>query len=170
MELTRIAIRALFAFLFLLVLLRTSGKRIVAQGTTSDFVIALVLGDLIDDLLWAEVPAAKFVVGAGTLFMVHQLASLASSRNQRLAAWTKGTATMFMRAGSLLRPAMRKELMNEREADGMLRLKGFERERWYEVKSAWIELNGEPAVLRLDWARTAQKQDLPALKAKLSDK
>ena len=169
MDLTRIAVRALFAFFFFLILLRTSGKRVVAQGTITDFVIALVLGDLVDNLLWAEVPAAKFVVAAGTLFLVHQLASLASSRNERIAAWTEGTATMFMRAGSLLRPAMRKELVNEKEAEKMLRLKGLERERWYEVKSAWIELNGEPAVLQLDWARPAQKQDMPALKDKHSN-
>jgi len=48
----------LFAYVFLLAILRASGKRTIAQGTTLDFVVALVLGDLIDDALWAEVPGS----------------------------------------------------------------------------------------------------------------
>lgn len=164
MDLTRIAIRALFAYIFLLALIRNSGKRTIAQGTIMDFVVALVLGDMIDDLLWAEVPASQFVVGAGTVCLTHLLVSLASSRSERLAVWIEGASLMFMRAGSLLRPAMRKEHITEKEAEEMLRLQGLERERWDEVKSAWVEVNGRPAVLKLNWAKTAQKQDLPALK------
>jgi uncharacterized membrane protein YcaP (DUF421 family) len=56
-----------FAYLFLLVLLRLAGKRTVAQGNTPDFVLAVVLGDMIDDALWAEVSAAQFSAGAGIL-------------------------------------------------------------------------------------------------------
>ena len=31
--------------------------------------LALVFGDLVDDLVWAEVAASQFVVAAGTLFL-----------------------------------------------------------------------------------------------------
>lgn len=63
----RIVIRAALAFVFLLALIRLSGKRIVTQGTTFDFVLALILGDMVDDLLWAEVHASEFVVAVLTL-------------------------------------------------------------------------------------------------------
>ena len=63
----RIAIRCLAAFFFLLALLRLSGKRTIYQGTAFDFVLALVLGDMIDNALWHEVPMAQFIVGTGTL-------------------------------------------------------------------------------------------------------
>jgi uncharacterized membrane protein YcaP (DUF421 family) len=75
MDLGSIATRALAAYLFLLALLRLAGKRSVRQGTTFDFVLALVLGDLIDDAIWSEVPMAQFVVAAGTLLLLKLLAT-----------------------------------------------------------------------------------------------
>lgn len=63
-ELHHIAVRAAFAFLTLLALLRVSGKRTIGKGTAFDFVLALVIGDLFDDLLWADVPASQFAVGS----------------------------------------------------------------------------------------------------------
>jgi uncharacterized membrane protein YcaP (DUF421 family) len=75
MDLVSIATRALAAYLFLLALLRLAGKRSVRQGTTFDFVLALVLGDLIDDAIWSEVPMSQFVVAAGTLLLLKLLAT-----------------------------------------------------------------------------------------------
>lgn len=69
MDPLRIAVRAVFAYVFLLVMVRLSGKQTIAYGATSDFVLALVFGDLVDDLVWAEVAASQFVVAAGTLFL-----------------------------------------------------------------------------------------------------
>lgn len=69
MDPLRIAVRTILAYAFLLVMVRLSGKRTVGHGTTVDFVLALVFGDLVDDLVWAEVAAAQFVVAAGTLFL-----------------------------------------------------------------------------------------------------
>ena len=71
MDPLRIAVRALFAYVLLLVLIRVSGKRTVRQGSPFDFTIALILGDLVDDLLWAEVAAAQFVIATGMLILTH---------------------------------------------------------------------------------------------------
>jgi hypothetical protein len=72
-ELLHVAVRAAVAYLVLLALVRASGKRTVAQGTPFDFVLALILGDMVDDLLWGDVPAAGFVVAVGTLTLAHTL-------------------------------------------------------------------------------------------------
>ena len=76
MDPLRIAVRCLLAYVFLLVVLRLAGKQMVRQGTTFDFVLALVLGDLIDDALWAEVPMAQFVVATSTLVLLKLVATL----------------------------------------------------------------------------------------------
>ena len=70
MDPIRIAVRALLAYVFLLALLRLAGKRVLHRATTFDFVLAIVLGDLVDDAIWAEIPFAQFVVGAGSLVLV----------------------------------------------------------------------------------------------------
>ncbi len=67
MDPIRIAVRAAFAYVFLLLLLRLAGKTAVHQGRPFDFVLALVMGDIVDDVLWNEVPIAQFVVAAASL-------------------------------------------------------------------------------------------------------
>ena len=71
MDPLRIVARVLFAYVVLLVLVRLGGKRIVRHASPFDFALSLILGDMVDDLLWAEVDAAVFVVGAGVLVMSH---------------------------------------------------------------------------------------------------
>lgn len=160
MELYKIALRALFAYVFILTLLRLSGKRTVAQGTTFDFVLALIIGDMFDDLFWAEVPASQFAAGTGALVVTHLLFSMTGFISKPLDRIIDGTPLMFMRGGLLLRPGMRSERMNEKEVEMLLRHKaGLERERWAEVKSAWIEADGRASVIKREWARIAQKQD-----------
>jgi uncharacterized membrane protein YcaP (DUF421 family) len=73
MDPLRIAVRAAFAFLVLLVLVRVSGKRTVKQGSPFDFTVALILGDMFDDAVWAEVAMSQFVVASGVLVGVHVL-------------------------------------------------------------------------------------------------
>ena len=80
MDPLRIAVRAAVAYTFLFALLRIAGKRSVHQGTTFDFVLALILGDMVDDALWSEVPIAQFVVATATLVLMKLTLTLYKSR------------------------------------------------------------------------------------------
>jgi uncharacterized membrane protein YcaP (DUF421 family) len=71
MDPLRIVIRVVFAYVVLLVLMRFGGKRIVTHASLFDLTLAVLLGDLVDDVLWAEVQAGVFVVAAGTIVLVH---------------------------------------------------------------------------------------------------
>ncbi len=165
MELYKIALRALFVYIFILALLRLSGKRTVAHASTFDFVLALILGDMFDDLFWAEVPASQFVMGTSALVVTHLLFSMGSFTSQTLDRIVNGVGLLFMRAGRPLRPALRRELMNEREVEMLIRQKeGLESARWSEIKSAWVEPDGRVSVLKREWARTAQQQDSEQLR------
>ena len=73
MDPLRIAMRALFAYVLLLVLVRISGKRTVTQGSPFDLAVALILGELVDNLLMAQVTAAQFTVAAGVVGLTHFL-------------------------------------------------------------------------------------------------
>ena len=84
MDPLRIVVRVVFAYVFALALVRISGKRLVGQTDVASCVVALILGDMFDDVLWSEVAAAQFVVGAGALVLAHALVSLdAFSRGTR---------------------------------------------------------------------------------------
>jgi uncharacterized membrane protein YcaP (DUF421 family) len=76
MDPLRLVARVVFAYVFALALFRVSGKRSVLHGDTTGFVLAIVVGDLFDDIFWAEVPAAQFIVATGTLMLSHVIVSL----------------------------------------------------------------------------------------------
>jgi uncharacterized membrane protein YcaP (DUF421 family) len=79
-DLARIAIRAIVSYLFLLGLLRLSGKRAIRHSSPFDFVLALVIGDLIDNALWGEAPMLQFVVASSTLVGLQRIMSTLKQR------------------------------------------------------------------------------------------
>ena len=76
MQLLGIIARAALSYVVLLTFVRISGKRTIRQGTAFDFTVALIVGDMVDDVIWAEVGVAQFVVACSTLFAVHWLAQI----------------------------------------------------------------------------------------------
>jgi uncharacterized membrane protein YcaP (DUF421 family) len=67
----RIIVRIVFAYVLVLAFTRISGHRTVQQNDVPSFVIALVIGDMFDDVFWSEVPVAQFAVAVATLFLIH---------------------------------------------------------------------------------------------------
>ena len=161
MELHRIALRALFAYLVLLALLRSSEKRTVAESTPFAFVLALVIGDLVDDVLWAEVGAAQFTVAVSVLTVAQIVVAWAASRHPRLDRLVSGAPSPVLVDGAPVRDEMRAERMNEKTLAFELRHHGIERERWTDVKLAHIETSGAVSAIGTRAARPAQRRDAP---------
>ena len=76
----RIVARVVVAYVVILALLRVTGKTTVKHATPFDFVIALILGDLVDDALWGDVQMSVFLVAIGSLFLVHLACDVARYR------------------------------------------------------------------------------------------
>ncbi|MDQ3950921.1 MAG: hypothetical protein M3282_11330 [Gemmatimonadota bacterium] len=159
MELHKIAIRALFAYAVLLALMRFSGKRVVSEAGARDLVVAIIIGDLIDDLLWAEVGAAKFAAAAGGVVLSGLLVALATYASPAAAALLEGRPQLVLREGVPVRAGMRAERVNEEDLTGLLRARGIDHERWVEVDHAWLEVNGELSAARHELARPAERRD-----------
>jgi uncharacterized membrane protein YcaP (DUF421 family) len=168
MELHKIAVRVLFAYVVLLALIRLSGKRVVSGASARDFVVALIIGDLIDDLMWAEVGGAKFAAGAGGVVIVSIVVALASYASPTLAALLDGRPQLVLRQGVPVRAGMRAERVNEKELAALLRSEGIERERWAELDHAWVEPSGELSVAPREDARPAQRPDRPRVRGEES--
>jgi uncharacterized membrane protein YcaP (DUF421 family) len=165
MDLERLLLRTLFAYLVLHQLFRHAGKRTVssigAAGNRSgiDLMLALLVGDLIDDLLWAEVPGAQFVAAAGTLVLLHVALAIARSRGTLVWRAVSGVPVRVAHHGDEIAAAMRHERINRKELNGLLRIRGLGAERWREVRAAYVENPGPFSVLLEPWARPATKAD-----------
>lgn len=158
--LLHIAVRAVFGYVVLLALLRASGKRTVAQGTPFDFVLALILGDMVDDLLWAEVPAAGFVVAVSTLTLAHTLVSWLKYVSPFFERVVSGSPTLLLSRGEPVPEGLRSEHVSEAELEELLRLWGVPRERWGEVEKALLEDSGFPSLSMTSGERPAARGDL----------
>jgi uncharacterized membrane protein YcaP (DUF421 family) len=157
MELYKIAIRVLFAYIFLQMMMRRSGKGEVSQARAIDFVMVIIMGDMIDDLLWGEVPAGRFVVGVTTIMLVHAALLVASHRWPPVASLLDGRPALLIRDGTLLRAPMRRERITIEDIEAFLRLRGLERDDWPQVKSLMIDRSGRPALILHEWARPVQE-------------
>lgn len=67
----RIIVRVVFGYLFLLVLMRLSGKRALSSANPFDFTLALVLGELVDSLIGGDAGVAMFAVATSVLMSTH---------------------------------------------------------------------------------------------------
>jgi uncharacterized membrane protein YcaP (DUF421 family) len=164
MELYKIAVRVLFAYVVLLALMRVSDKRVVSEASARDFVVALIIGDLIDDLLWGEVGAAEYAAATGGVVMAGLLVALATYASPAAALLVEGRPALVMRDGEPVRAGMRAERVNENELGALLRGRGIEDERLAEVRRAWIEDGGELSISLHEWARPAERRDRDRLR------
>jgi uncharacterized membrane protein YcaP (DUF421 family) len=160
MDPVRIALRAAFAFAFLLLLLRLSGKRTVAQGTPFAFVLALVIGDLVDDVVWADVAISEFVAATAALLGIHAVLSWAATVSERVAQLVDGEPTLLVRDGLVLPDALRRERVDRRTLDELLRNRGLDPKRLKQVQRAALEVDGELSVTHVVSARPVRRRDV----------
>lgn len=114
-------LRVGFAYAFLLLLLRWSGHRTVAAASSQCFVLALVLGDLVDNVIWREVSILKFGVAAATLVGLQVGLAATGARFSRVQRWLEPPVRAVLRDGWPERHAQRRELLSDRELEEMLR-------------------------------------------------
>jgi uncharacterized membrane protein YcaP (DUF421 family) len=164
-DLWRIAVRAVVAYVYLLVSTRASGKRVVSQATPLDLMMSLIVGDLIDDMIWTEVSLAKFGVAVVTIGICECVAKLAGYYSPRAYAVLNGTPRVVLRDGVADGGALRREQMNEKDLAHLLRLRGIE--DWKRVQLASVETNHEASAILQPQEEQAAKQDAPKVKERM---
>lgn len=157
MSLGRIAVRAVVAFLYLFFMTRASGKRVISQSTPFDFLVALIVGDLIDDALWADVSMAKFAGAVGSVMLCDAVTKLAAFHWLPFYRLVNGRSGVLLRDGHEDRQELRRQQLNKGDLAHLLRLEGVT--DWNDVHLALIEGGHELSVIRRPGAEPATKED-----------
>jgi len=157
-ELTMTALRAVAVYALALLVIRIMGKRTVGNFTAFDLLVALMLGEVVDEIIYGDVPFAQGAVAILTIASAHYANSWLSYWGHGFDKVLEGTPTVVVRDGTLERKGMRAERMNENDVQAELRLNGVD--DIGEVRLATVETDGQVSVLRQDWAKTLQKGDL----------
>src|SRR5688572_26047008 len=157
-ELLLTAARAAAVYGLMLIVVRVLGKRTIGNFSAFDLIIALMLGEVVDEMIYGDVTmiqgAVAILVVAGAKYGTTWLTYLDKGMNRVL----EGSATPIVDNGEIRRDSLRKELMNDKEVMAALRLHGIRDMR--EVKLACLEVDGLVSVLKHDWAETVQNSDI----------
>lgn len=160
------AMRTVAVYIGLLVLLRLAGKRDVAQLNTFDFVVLLLLSNVVqnavigsDDSLWGGLLGAAILV-AGNAVVVRLV-----GRNAAALRVLEGTPTILVRDGELDRAAVLR--LGLRDADVIAAIRRQNADELAEVAEAALEPGGAISVRLRDDAMNASRADVARLEAKL---
>lgn len=162
LDLVGIALRVSVMYVYALLLLRLSGKTSITALTPLDFIVSLVVGDLFDDVIWAEVPLAQGVVAVSTVVLLHTLLTLVIWCQAALHDLVCSTPTRVIDASRLLPDGLARERTPAAEVLMEMRLLG--EDKLEAVGQAYWEPSGQMSVLKNETARPAQKRDLAALR------
>jgi uncharacterized membrane protein YcaP (DUF421 family) len=162
-ELLYTALRASFVYFFLLLVVRVLGKREIGNTSAFDLIVALILGEVVDEIIYGDVTIAQGVIAILVVAIWHLVNSWASFKSKTIDKLTGASPTVMVKNGQIQRRNLAKERLNEEELFSELRMMGVEEIK--EVKQATLEPNGTISVLLEEWAKPVTRQDLSKPKA-----
>ena len=138
-------VRGVVVYLFLIVLLRLTGKRQVGQLSPFDLVLLLVLSNAVQNSMNAgDNSLVGGLVSATTLVGVNWLVGLATYRSKRLEAVVEGRPEVLIHNGRLFENVLSEAKLTHHELDAALRQAGCTCVA--DVHSAILENNGSISV------------------------
>src|SRR5688572_25417695 len=157
-ELLMTAARAAAVYVLILIVVRALGKRTVGNFSAFDLLVALMLGEVVDEMIYGDI---RFIQGTVAVVAVAALSyadSWLSYWDHGMEAVLEGKPTIVIKKGEFYLPGMRLERMNEKDVLAALRIQGVRDAR--EVEYALIEHDGTVSVIHFDWAAPVIKADV----------
>jgi len=141
-----LVVRGVVVYVFLLALLRITGKRQVGQLAPFDLVLLLVLANAVQNSMNAgDNSLIGGLIIATTLIGLNFLVSLVTHRNKKLEAIVEGRPQILIHNGKLFEDVMAKAQLTHHELNAALRRSGCGSVA--EVHSAILENNGAISVV-----------------------
>ncbi|MFK0217144.1 DUF421 domain-containing protein [Streptomyces vinaceus] len=161
------ALRTIGVYVLILLLLRIVGKRQLAQLSSFDLVVMLLLANVVQNAVIGpdnSVLGAAF--GAAVLLGVNTLVVRAAARHEWLGRLLEGTPTTLARDGHWLTGVIRRNGLRRADLDAAVRHQGGDDVT--ETTEVTLEPGGALVVQLAEPNQSADKADIAALKAALS--
>jgi uncharacterized membrane protein YcaP (DUF421 family) len=139
-------LRGSVVYIFLLVLLRLTGKRQIGQLATFDLVLLLVLSNAVPNSMnGGDNSLVGGLISALTLVALNYLVGIATSRSKRLEAFIEGRPEVLVHNGGLYPHVLMRAQLTRHELDTAIRAAGCASIK--DVHVAILENNGSITVL-----------------------
>jgi uncharacterized membrane protein YcaP (DUF421 family) len=152
------AARAVGVYVLMMVVIRALGRRTVGNFSPFDLLVALMLGEVVDEIIYGDVRFIQGTVAIVTIGVLAYVDSFASYFDHGLSAILEGKPVLVVKNGQFHRPGMRRERMNERDILGIMRTQGVRDLR--QVQYAVVEADGTVSVVPYEWAEPVMKADV----------
>lgn len=137
--------RSLVVYVFLIVLLRLTGKRQIGQLSPFDLVLLLILSNAVQNSMNAgDNSLIGGLLSAITLVAINYIVSLLTFRSKKLEAIIEGRPQVLIHQGKLFEDVMNESKLTRHELDSTLRQSGYFEIK--DVKLALLENNGSVTV------------------------
>ena len=142
---SELVLRAVIVYIFLLVLLRFTGKRQVGQLSSFDLVLLLVLSNAVQNAMnGGDDSVLAGIILASVLVLLNSLVGLATYKSKKLEALMEGRPLILIHNGKLFTDVMERERLTRHELNAALRAASCASVE--EVHWAILETNGHITV------------------------
>ncbi|HYC55510.1 MAG TPA: YetF domain-containing protein [Candidatus Binatia bacterium] len=152
------AVRSAALYALILFVVRLTGKRTIGNFSAFDLLVALMIGEVVDEIVYGDVPFVRGVVPIVVVAALHEANAWLSYSSSAAQKILEGAPTVIVRDGKLDERGMRSERMTESDVFSHLRVEGVA--DLAEVRTAVVENDGAISVIRQEWAEPAQKRDV----------
>lgn len=151
-------LRPLVVYVFLMVAFRFSGKRELGQATLFDFLIILLISNVVQNAMIGEDNSLfGAFAGVAVLLTLSWLLNGITARSRTARRILEGSPTLLVHQGVVLEDKMRKENVSSNDLKTALRGVGIASLR--EVRYAILELDGQISVIRKDAVESEDDDD-----------
>jgi uncharacterized membrane protein YcaP (DUF421 family) len=138
-------LRGVIVYVFLLVILRITGKRQTGQLAPFDLVLLLVLSNAVQNSMnGGDNSVLGGIISATTLIALHYGVAYMTFKSKKMERWIEGNPRILIHNGKINEEVMRQELLTRHELAASLRAAGCE--EIDHVRVATLENNGQITV------------------------
>lgn len=140
-------VRGIVVYLFLIALLRITGKRQVGQLAPFDLVLLLVLSNAVQNSMnGGDNSLIGGIISAVTLVSINYCVGLATFHSKRLEAIVEGRPEILIHNGKIYEDVVARAKLTHHELLAAMRQQGCD--RFDEIHSAILENNGSISIVR----------------------
>ena len=141
-----LVIRGAIIYVFLLVMVRITGKRTVGQFTPFDLLVVMLLSEAVSPALTGgEDGVPGGIIVATTLIVLNVLIALATSRSRKIADLVDGTPVLLGRDGKIFDDVVKRNRVAEGDVEQALREADCP---LHKMKCAFLEPDGKITILQ----------------------
>lgn len=146
---SELMIRGVVVYVFVLLLLRVTGKRQMGQMGATEFVAILLISNAVQNAMnGGDNSLSGGLILAATLIAVSTLITYLTFRSRTCGAIFEGTPTLLVHNQKVLKKNLDHERLNETDLRILLRKQGVH--SFTEIKTAILEADGSLSVTKFD--------------------